>query len=240
MKKILISIVTIFAISFFALAEMTIYVYKKDGTKVPYVAAEVDSIGFSDKTEPVAVDLGLSVKWANFNVGASAPEDYGDYFAWGEIEPKDEYNWDTYKWCEGSYKTQTKYCTNSDYGIVDNKTILELSDDAAYANWGSNWRMPTKEEQDELHEECTWTWTTQNGVNGYKVTSKTNGNSIFLPVAGYRGNSILGLAGSSGFYWSSSLFTPNNAYNLNFDSSDVDSYGGNRDYGRSVRPVLAE
>lgn len=185
------------------------------------------------------VDLGLSVKWATCNVGATKPEEYGDYFAWGETQ-KNTYDWSTYKWCNGSYNTLTKYNNNSSYGTVDNKTQLELSDDAARANWGGSWRMPTKAEQDELREQCTWTWTTQNGVNGYKVTSKKNGNSIFLPAAGCRFDSSLYYAGSYGDYWSSSLYTdyPSSAYFLFFNSDNVDwniSYG--RYSGHSVRPV---
>ena len=186
------------------------------------------------------VDLGLSVKWATCNVGASKPEEYGDYFAWGETQPKTTYDWSTYKWCNGSYNTQTKYCTNSSYGTVDNKTQLELSDDAARANWGGNWRMPTREERDELLNNCTWKWTTQNGVYGYKVTSKKNGNSIFLPAAGYRGDSSLWDAGSSGSYWSSSLDTdgPNFAWNVYCYSNNVYRYNYfNRYYGLCVRPV---
>ena len=187
------------------------------------------------------VDLGLSVKWATCNVGATSPEGYGDYFAWGETKPKAKYNWSTYKWCEGSYDTQTKYCTSSSYGTVDIKTILELSDDAANANWGGDWRMPTKAEQDELRTQCTWTWTTKNGVNGYKVTSKTNGNSIFLPAAGNRSGSVLSSAGSSGYYWSSSLNYVDSDYacGLYFNWYDVDwGYGSYRNDGLSVRPVL--
>ena len=188
------------------------------------------------------VDLGLSVKWATCNVGASRPEEYGDYFAWGETKPKKKYDWSTYKWCRGSKDTQTKYCTSSSYGSVDNKTQLELSDDAARANWGGSWRMPTKAEQDELREQCTWTWTTQNGVYGYKVTSKKSGytnKSIFLPAAGYRSGSSLYNAGGYGYYWSSSLTTviPSDAYYLYFSSSNVDWYDGGRCYGQSVRPV---
>ena len=128
------------------------------------------------------VDLGLSVKWATCNVGASKPEEYGDYFAWGETQPKTIYDWSTYKWCYGSKTTLTKYCTNSDYGTIDNKTILNKLDDAAYVNRGGSWRMPTDAEWSELLEQCTWTWTTQNGNYAYKVTSKKNGNSIFLPI----------------------------------------------------------
>ena len=187
---------------------------------------------------PEYVDLGLSVKWATFNVGATKPEEYGDYFAWGETEPKEVYNWSTYKWCKGSEKSQTKYCTSSSYGTVDNKTVLEAADDAARANWGGSWRMPTKAEQDELRNNCTWTWTTQNGVNGYKVTG-TNGNSIFLPAAGCRFDSSLSRAGSCGYCWSSSLNTdyPYYAYGLYFSSSRVDWRISYRYYGQSVRPV---
>lgn len=185
------------------------------------------------------VDLGLSVKWATCNVGASKPEEYGDYFAWGETTPKSTYDWSTYKWCRGSRKNLTKYDNEISYGTVDNKTTLELSDDAARANWGGSWRMPTRAEQDELREKCTWTWTTQNGVKGYKVTSKINGNSIFLPAAGYRDDSSLDNAGSFGRYWSSSLDTdsPYLAWRVSFYSDSV--YGSNygRNYGFSVRPV---
>ena len=187
------------------------------------------------------VDLGLSVKWATCNVGATTPEGSGDYFAWGETTPKTTYNLSTYKYCNGDEYSMTKYCTRSKYGIVDNKTTLELSDDAAHVNWGGSWRMPTKAEQDELRDtnNCTWTWTKQNGVNGYKVTSKKNGNSIFLPAAaGYRSGSYL-FAGS-GNYWSSSLSTYLNsvAYYLVISSSTVDwSYNGSRSFGKSVRPV---
>lgn len=185
------------------------------------------------------VDLGLSVKWATMNVGANKPEEYGDYFAWGEIEPKDYYDWSTYKWCNGSGMTLTKYNTLSDHGtIVDNRTQLDLSDDAARANWGGAWRMPTDAELTELHEQCTWLWTTQNGVNGYKVTSKSNGNSIFLPAAGYRRISDLIVAGSHGYYWSSSLTdVPYCAWFMLFDSSTASKNGNSRGDGRSVRPV---
>ena len=187
------------------------------------------------------VDLGLSVKWATCNVGATSPEEYGDYFAWGETTPKTTYNWTTYKYCNGTYDSMTKYCINPDYGTVDNKTTLELSDDAAHVNWGGSWRMPTAAEQDELRNtnNCTWTWTTQNGVNGYKVTSKKNGNSIFLPAAGYRGSSDLKNAGSYGNYWSSSLRTvsSSSAYDWSFNSSNVDRLYYQRYCGLSVRAV---
>ena len=188
------------------------------------------------------VDLGLSVKWATCNVGASKPEEYGDYFAWGETQPKTTYGWSTYKWCNGSSDTQTKYCTNSSYGTVDNKTVLDKTDDAAAINWGGSWRMPTDAELTELRENCTWTWTTQNGVKGYKVTSKKSGytnKSIFLPAAGHRYYSSLYDAGSCGYYWSSSLYSgsPYYAWNVYFYSSSVYGDYYYRDYGFSVRPV---
>jgi hypothetical protein len=189
------------------------------------------------------VDLGLpsGLKWATCNVGASQPEEYGDYFAWGEVEPKEYYYWDSYKWCNGTENTQTKYCTNSDYGyngFTDYKTTFDLSDDAANYNWGGEWRMPTKEEQDELYNNCSWEWTTQNGVNGYTVTGP-NGNSIFLPAAGFRGGSSLYDAGSVGYYWSSSLYTsyPVWACVLSFYSGNVGRGSNYSYYGRSVRPV---
>lgn len=178
------------------------------------------------------VDLGLSsgLKWATCNVGANAPEDYGYYFAWGEVEPKTTYNWDTYKYYDDS--NLTKYTSN------DSKTVLDPEDDAATANWGGAWRMPTKAEQDELRNNCTWTWISQNGVNGYKVTGP-NGNSIFLPAAGYVIEGTLYGAGSFGYYWSSSLYTVNPyfAYNVDFDSGGVDWGYYNRCYGLTVRPV---
>ena len=186
------------------------------------------------------VDLGLSVKWATCNVGATKPEEYGNYYAWGEIFTKRTYNWNTYKWCNGSWNTQTKYCTQSSRGTVDNKTVLDLEDDAARANWDGAWRMPTDAEWTELRTKCTWTWTTRNGVKGYTVTSNINGNFIFLPAAGYRSCDGLYNAGYYGTYWSCSLYTdyPNNAWEVYFGSGDVYRDGSYRYFGRSVRPVL--
>ncbi len=190
------------------------------------------------------VDLGLSVKWATCNVGASSPEGYGSYFAWGETSPKSNYVCDNLKYCyegDGSVLVKfSKYVNESKFGAVDNKTHLDLSDDAAFANWGGIWRMPTRAEQDELREKCTWTWTTMNGQNGYKVTSKSNGNSIFLPAAGNKNFSRLDGAGSLGNYWSSSLSTSGtvHAYGLFFNASTVYWYYFLREGGKSVRPVF--
>ena len=188
------------------------------------------------------VDLGLSVKWATCNVGAVSPEDYGDYFAWGETKPKSEYSWGTYKWCNGivngsNESTITKYCTDSEDGIVDNKTTLDLEDDAAHVNWGGAWRMPTEEEQDELHRKCTWTWTVKNGVNGY-IVKGPNGNSIFLPYAGSYYGSVFDEWGA---YWSNSLYVKNSnaAFMLSFASFGVNGTSAPRRFeGMSVRPVM--
>ena len=169
------------------------------------------------------VDLGLSVLWATSNVGASSPSDYGDYYAWGETTTKSSYTEDnsrTYEVSMGSISRNTLY-------------------DAATANWGSGWRMPTKDELVELVYECTWQWTSQGGHNGFKVTGP-NGNSIFLPAAGIRYGTSLYDAGDGGYYWSSTPYESNaqSAYYLGFyrgNYLDVDCY--DRHYGRSVRPV---
>ena len=194
--------------------------------------------------EPICeyVDLGLSVKWATCNVGATKPEDCGGYFAWGETKPKTIYDWNTYKWCNGSETTLTKYNVHSGYGVVDYKAQLDLSDDAAHVNWGGNWRMPTDAEWTELREQCIWAWTTGKGIVGYTVISKSNNNKIFLPAAGHRYGSLLNFAGIGGYYWSSWLTTgsPNSAWVVNFNSNRVYGYNGLRRYGFSVRPVLDE
>ena len=185
------------------------------------------------------VDLGLSVKWATCNVGATKPEEYGDYFAWGETEPKDVYNWSTYKWCDGSETTLTKYNSNSSNGIVDNKRTLELDDDAARVNWGGSWRIPTTQQLEELRTECTWILTTQNGVKGYNVTSKNNGNSIFLPAAGCHDYGGIDYAGTYFYCWSNSLSTVTSAIFLYTSAPPtvVNSGPRPRYYGLSVRPV---
>lgn len=187
-----------------------------------------------------AVDLGLpsGTLWADRNVGADSPEDYGDYFAWGETSPKRTYNWSTYKWRQGSSTTITKYCTKSSYGKVDNKTVLDLEDDAAYVNMGADWRMPTYDELKELKSKCTWTWTSQKGTKGYRVTGP-NGKSIFLPAAGCRWDSYLSHEGSYGIYWSASLYEsdPSYAWILYFNSSNYGTDVSIRYYGRTVRAV---
>ena len=199
------------------------------------------TVSVSESTVPVpeAIDLGLpsGIKWGSFNLRASKPEEKGALYAWGETEPKDVYTWETYKWCVGNDHTLTKYCADSSYGyngFTDGKCDLDPEDDAAYVNLGGKWRMPTDDEWTELRENCTWSWTTQNGVNGYLVTGP-NGNSIFLPAAVPE----MSGAGSYVYYWSSSLstFRPNYAGGVRFNFGNV--YRGNfsRYFGYSVRPV---
>ena len=172
------------------------------------------------------VDLGLSVKWATCNVGANTPEEYGNYYAWGETSTKSNYDDDN---CKTWERSMSDIRGNSSY-------------DAARANWGGSWRLPTKAEFDELISNCTRQWTTQNGVAGMRFTSKRNGNSIFLPAAGWRNGTSTIVAGEYGIYWSSTPYEGNSqyAYYLYFLSggsaySDDWCY---RYYGHTVRPVL--
>jgi hypothetical protein len=209
---------------------------------------------------PELVDLGLSVKWASFNLGATKPEESGYYYAWGETNPKDSYTWETYNWCNGGvvipWKSADliKYCDVAQYGYngyTDDRVVLDSEDDAASVHLGDKWRIPTREEWVELMTDCTWTSETVNSVSGYRISSKTNGNSIFLPAikfirqrALYQNSSF-----ACASYWSSSLSagwngsitslrTPDLAYA--FDSYYIDNkftYPYNRVLGLPIRPV---
>lgn len=200
------------------------------------------------------VDLGLpsGLKWAKCNLGASKPSESGDYYAWGETAPKADYTWATYKWMKAG-QSDEKYITKYTIAdgqteaiwydsarkfIGDNKTVLVAADDAATQQLGSPWRMPTIDEIQELLVNCTWTWTTQDGVNGYQVDGP-NGNAIFLPAAGYRKVSGLKYAGSQGYCWSSSLSTTesNCAYSLDLHSDRYLIARTYRYFGYTVRPV---
>jgi uncharacterized protein (TIGR02145 family) len=190
------------------------------------------------------IELGLSVKWATCNVGAITPQDYGNYYAWGETEPKTYYSWYSYKYCYGSFSSLTKYCNDGSYGnngFTDTKTTLDPDDDVAHVKWGGDWRMPTEKEFQELIDSCTWTWTTLNGVNGYRVTSNKSGftdRSIFLPVAGLFSGTGLFYVGSLSYYWSSSLYTDTrSAWCVYFSSDDHRTSYDVRCNGLSVRPV---
>ena len=228
----------------------TVNVHKTDGTVVSYPASEFDYIDFTaaeekpddgqsyttcpDSNHPHWIDLGLpsGTKWACCNVGASAPEQYGNYYAWGETSPKSVYNWDTYQ-----------YGSSWDNVVNIGSDIAGTGYDAATANWGAPWRMPSLAQIQELRNNCTSTWTSQNGVSGRKFTGP-NGGTIFLPAAGYRWDGELDDAGSSGFYWSSALGEsgPYGAYYLGFYSGGAFWYyyygdGSGRYYGHTVRPV---
>ena len=206
---------------------------------------------YADRIKPIdnypnedmgeAVDLGLSVKWASYNVGASSPDDYGWYFAWGETEPGlgKVFTWYTYPWRIDDNGAFIKY------NLSDNKTTIELDDDAAHVNWGGSWRMPTQTEYKELFNNCTSVWTTENGVNGYRFTSQKEGytdKSIFIPAAGNHRDNWGYELGSSCYYWTSSRYVDypysvSHAYTM-----DGQKYGFginyiDRFYGYSVRPV---
>lgn len=205
-----------------------------------------DTVHAPETPEPQGdwVDLGLpsGLLWATRNVGASSPEDYGDYFLWAETQPKSYYSWSTYLYtCNDSWDGLTKYCTHSDYGcngFTDYLTILQPGDDAATANWGSGARMPTQQEWEELEAYCSSVWTTQNGVNGRRFTGP-NGSTLFLPAAGHRWDDEIDNVGSDGFYWSSSLGAgvPDAACGFNFYSGEAGVGINGRDCGISVRAV---
>ena len=189
------------------------------------------------------VDLGLpsGTLWATCNVGATKPEGIGDYFAWGETQPKTTYNWSTYQYCNGGDNQLTKYCNKSSCGyngFTDNLTVLQPSDDAATANWGDGWCMPAEEQWLELFLFANITWTTQNGVNGIRITA-SNGNSLFLPAAGCYLNDEHENINSKGYFWSSKLCTdgPYGAGRFRFYSGSYDVDYNYRDNGLSVRAV---
>lgn len=189
------------------------------------------------------VDLGLpsGTLWATCNLGASSPEENGDYFAWGETVPKNEYTYGNYKWWyhdENGYRYISKYNTDSNFGPVDGKTELEPEDDAAYVNWGSSWRMPSYDQVAELVNTCSWQWTSRNGVTGHLITG-TNGNTMFLPAAGYCDGSSPEYVGTYGNFWSRALysFIPDRAIALYLDSQYWDSEDMSRYMGHVIRAV---
>ena len=195
------------------------------------------------------IDLGLpsGLKWAKCNVGADKETDYGYYFQWGETEPHDAdtpYNWVNYKYCKGSSTTLTKYNIMGEYGTVDNKLTLDLEDDAARANMGGDWRMPTQADFIEMLDYTDSEWVENfngSGVNGRKFISKINGNSIFIPASGGRLDSAFRHQGSYGLVWCSSLdtFFPIDAWELYFDSDSIRTgYSFDRFFGFAVRGVL--
>ena len=201
----------------------------------------VCKITVRDPLAVASVDLGLpsGLKWAACNVGASSPEEYGDYYGWGETELNSSYDWPDYGLCNGTSASLTKYNTDSSCGVVDNKTVLDAEDDVARLILGGKWRMPTIDEWTELQTVCTWTWTTAGGVNGELVTGP-NGNSIFLPAAGSRFRTDLYRDGFEGNYWSSCLFTDSPTFGLflYFNSGGYYQSNATRRDGFSVRAVM--
>lgn len=224
MKKTMILLALALAWASMGMAQdYTMVVHLSDGTSQAYDVADVDSVSFADNyiNGHEAVDLGLSVKWATMNVGASSITYFGNYYAWGETVTKDEY---------------TKENSVA-YGVELDDISGNAAYDAATANWGGSWRLPTKAEAQELVDSCTWEWATQDEVDGYLVTGPS-GNAIFLPAAGGWGSS-LSVEGSDGFYWTSSpyVFSADYAYGLHFDASTRGVGWMSRSVGRSVRPV---
>ena len=212
-----------------------VVVYKTDGTRIEVPYNELDSI-VTYETETVgtvadAVDLGLpsGTLWASWNVGATAPEEYGGYYAWGETEEKTSYNEDTYKYYD---QTWQEYINIGD-------EISGTEYDVAHVMWGDGWCMPTKAQIQELIDNCTWEWISYNGtVNGYKIIG-TNGNRIFIPAAGFLHSTSLYGEGIYGRYWSGTLNSGSGggAYELYSDSGNRSVYNNDLCTGRSVRPV---
>ena len=235
----LLAIISLVQIGSFGQKKYEMVIEKTDGTETVINVEDILRTYFREKDDgyttcpdgnhPHMIDLGLpsGTKWACCNVGASAPEEYGNYYAWGEIQPKNVYNRDTYQ-----------YYQNGNYVNIGSD-IAGTQYDAATANWGAPWRMPSLTQINELLNNCTSTWTTQNGVNGRKFTGP-NGGTIFLPAAGSRWFSDLSSAGSYGYYWSSALYESNPycAYLLVFYSDNAHwNYKYDRFNGHSVRPV---
>lgn len=200
-----------------------------------FVACKKTTDGDNTQT---GVDLGLSVKWGSCNLGAYSPDGVGDYFAWGETKAKAEYSWETYKFSNGTGKTITKYINDSSFGVVDNKTVLEPEDDAAHMRLGGKWRMPTKEEMEELiatreNASYKWEWKSVNGHDGWLITYLKNSNSIFLPATSWS----YADDPDTGYYWTSSLISPDGAWLLVFSSKWLGVSSDGRFVGLSIRPV---
>lgn len=216
-----------------------------------FVTMEEEVITSTAPSGVRAIDMGLpsGTKWANMNIGAERAEEAGLFFAWGETVGFNSsgsdghiFGWGSYKWCRGSRDSQTKYCNNSSFGPIDNKTILDLSDDAAYINWGGEWRTPTNEEMHELIENTTSEWTTLEGVGGYRLTSTSTGNSVFLPAAGCRVSESHYEDGTDCYYWASSIDqdSPYASRYLRFYVGRVFLASMFRYYGMNIRPVYKE
>lgn len=193
------------------------------------------------------MDLGLSVMWSPVNLGATVIGEFGSYFAWGEIEAKDYFSYENYKYCEknGSNYIYTKYCINANEGTVDNLTYLEPEDDAAHVQWAGSWRIPSREEWIELKEKCTWHYSRENGKKGWTATGP-NGNSIFFPLPGGITWNENNTQNYTGYYRSASLGEKYSSGTFVFimfsdddDISELSWSNGSREFGQSIRPVCA-
>ena len=207
-----------------------------DGTLVKSLSVRQESRLLEDYGDPV--DLGLSVKWASANIGARVPTGSGTFYAWGDTEKQkyDDGSWRNYKWCDGSEDTMNKYCTDTYWGYVDNKTTLDLEDDVAHVLWGDGWRMPTVEEFQELVDKCTWRWLSVDGVNGYRITGP-NGNKIFMPaIYLFISDELIYYIHG---YWTSTLHESgsNKALNCFFTESNYKIESSVRYTSCAVRPV---
>ena len=237
MKKVILSIISVaFAAN---VSAQTVNVHFKNGQKIEFPSSTVDYVDFSVKAaDPTVsagqvVDLGLSVYWASCNLGAEKPEEYGEYYAWGETKPKSSYTKENYSY----YNASTTLYT--DIG----NDISGTQYDAATVNLGSDWRMPTKDEMQELIDNCIWEWTQINGINGYKATSKINNNSIFLPAAGkyyYYNGTIIIYKNEDLEYWTANNYNAEHSYFVNKGIlSTGRMYWTSKCDGQSIRPVTS-
>lgn len=215
-----------------AVSAQTVNVHLKNGQSVNYPAENVDFVDFSDKPENPsvtageAIDLGLSVKWASCNLGATKPEDYGNYYAWGETSPKESYGKSNYSY----------YNAETDRIIDIGEDIGGTSYDAAHVNLDNGWRMPTYKEMDELVRNCNWEWVNINNVRGYRVTAN-NGNSIFLPAAGYYIGNTISKINEWPEYFTSTNDDQKEAYGLVDTGHGPVIIGLDKIYGKPIRPV---
>jgi len=210
-----------------------------------YYYGDEKSFITEDSNHP-CIDLSLpsGTLWSTCNLGANTPESFGNAYAWGETGFDLDYSWSSYRHCNGSQKTLTKYCNDSQYGnngFTDNQSVLQSSDDAATKLWGDDWCIPTLTEWNELLQNTTISWTNYNGVRGMIFTS-SNGNSLFLPAAGYRQDHSAYTSINKGYYWSNRLSNsvPSRAYYLSFSSDQCEMSQAFRCLGYSIRPVLTK
>jgi len=253
MKKLIFAISILSVAASTAMARENVVIHLKNGTTQKVDVETIDSITFqatapAEKHEYVDLGLPSGVLWATMNVGAQKPEDYGNYYAWGEVETKDTYTWENYKW--GTEKNLKKYNSSSSLGTVDNIKELLPEDDAATYNWGDDWITPSKDQYDELFNGSTVTWTfvQQNGVWGYSGVSKVNNNKIFFPAAGSMTNELLWTEKQQGEqaygrYHTRNVYTVNSVYYDNFyywfnKKPQAVLSGGYRSNGKSIRPVM--